>query len=160
MNGPGFNYDGMPMRTMIWLAAICWALSPVFAAEDVRKGTPDAGQEEKEKEGKEQPPEDPVFLPIKDMKVVLKNTRTRRVLHFAPVLELNDKEHETYLEKYKFLIKDCIASTAGLVRLSELDSLKGRDLLKQDILRNLNPLLRRKLNCEVKDIYFTSFYIR
>jgi flagellar basal body-associated protein FliL len=102
----------------------------------------------------------PITFPLGEMYVNIAETKGTRVLKIVPYLVLSESRLEEQIPKYVPLLRDRVSIAASKMTIDELDSMRGRDTLKQEIVTLVNNALKDKMSGAVTDVYFHEFLIQ
>jgi len=98
-----------------------------------------------------------ILLPLDTFTVNLMSESGSRYLKATISLELSGKELTEELEAKKPVIRDKILRLLSSKSIEEVSTLKGKDQLSEQILQQLNPMLK---DGSINGVYFTDFVIQ
>jgi flagellar FliL protein len=98
----------------------------------------------------------PIY-PLAPFTVNLKSSGATRYLKCTLNLEIDAPETQPELDKMKPLIRDMIIRILSSKTVPEISTAKGKEKLKEEIKKNLNPKLATG---EIRNVYFTAFVIQ
>ncbi len=81
----------------------------------------------------------------------------KRYLRITMTLELEDPKYTDELNKRLPQIRDCILTILPTRKVDDLQTIEGKNSLREEIIGKLNTLLGKQI---VKRIYFTDFVIQ
>ncbi len=99
----------------------------------------------------------PVVVPIKDVLVNITDTKGTRMLKIAPHLVVSEEALAEIIRKSEAMVRDRIGTVAGKMSLDALEGVKGRSILKNDIISQLNDDFKDKMAGTVTDVYFAEY---
>ena len=117
---------------------------------------PKEGEAAKAPEKSDQGGIGPVFS-LDSFIVNLSDLGGKRYLRVTMGLELGDPKSAEELTKRLPQVRDSILMTIPTRKVEELQTTEGKNLLRTEIISNLNALLGKEI---VKKIYFTEFVIQ
>jgi flagellar FliL protein len=91
---------------------------------------------------------------LDEFTVNLADSNGRRFVKTTMILVTSSSSLRKELDAKMPLIRDRIIVILGEKRISDLETATGKELLKQEIISNINPLL---IGGEIQEIYFDSF---
>lgn len=98
-----------------------------------------------------------LMFPLEPFTVNLLSESGRRYLKVEMNLEIGGEELSPELEEKKPIFRDIIIRQLSSKSLEEISTLKGKDKLKEEIVRELNTRLK---DGKVKNVYFTDFVVQ
>ena len=98
----------------------------------------------------------PIY-PLAPFTVNLKSSGATRYLKCTLNLEIDAPETQPELDKMKPLIRDMIIRILSSKTVPEISTAKGKEKLKEEIKKNLNPKIATG---EIRNVYFTAFVIQ
>lgn len=98
-----------------------------------------------------------ILLPLDTFTVNLMSESGSRYLKATISLELSGKELTEELEAKKPVIRDKILRLLSSKSIEEVSTLKGKDQLSEQIMQQLNPMLK---DGSINGVYFTDFVIQ
>ena len=98
-----------------------------------------------------------ILLPLDTFTVNLMSESGSRYLKATISLELSGKELTEELEAKKPVIRDKILRLLSSKSIEEVSTLKGKDQLSEQIMQQLNPMLK---DGSMNGVYFTDFVIQ
>lgn len=102
----------------------------------------------------------PVTMNMDALVVNVSGTKMTRVLRFQPHLVLSESRLEGLLREMQPMVKDRILLAASRRTLNELEGSEGREMLKRDIISEINAIVRPRLSGSVVDVHFSEFLIQ
>lgn len=98
-----------------------------------------------------------IMFPLENFTVNLLSESGRRYLKCEMNLEMDGKELSPELEEKKAVFRDIIIRILSSKSLEEISTVKGKEKLKEEIVRDLNSRLK---DGKVKNVYFTDFVVQ
>jgi flagellar FliL protein len=91
---------------------------------------------------------------LDEFTVNLADSNGRRFVKTTMIFVISNSNLRKELDDKRPLIRDRIIIILGEKRISDIETAAGKELLKQEIMANINPLLA---GGEIQEIYFHSF---
>lgn len=98
-----------------------------------------------------------LMFPLEPFTVNLLSESGRRYLKVEMNLEIGGEELSPELEEKKPIFRDIIIRQLSSKSLEEISTVKGKDKLKEEIVREINTRLK---DGKVKNVYFTDFVVQ
>ncbi|MBS4024771.1 MAG: flagellar basal body-associated FliL family protein [Clostridia bacterium] len=91
---------------------------------------------------------------LEEFTVNLAESNGRRFVKTSMILVTSSSSLRKELDEKRPLIRDRIIMILGEKRITDIENAAGKEVLKQEIISNINPLLS---GGEIQEIYFVSF---
>ncbi|HEX5329821.1 flagellar basal body-associated protein FliL [Sulfuricurvum sp.] len=98
-----------------------------------------------------------IMFPLEPFTVNLLSESGRRYLKCEMNLEMDGKELSPELEEKKPVFRDIIIRILSSKSLEEISTSKGKEKLKEEIVRDLNTRLK---DGKIKNVHFTDFVVQ
>jgi flagellar basal body-associated protein FliL len=97
---------------------------------------------------------------VKEVFVNVAETKGTRVLKVVMTIIVSEEGLLVELKKSDALVRDRIGAVASKMTLDQLEGVNGRELLKKNIISQLNLAFQDKMEGIVTDIYLSEFLIQ
>ncbi len=97
---------------------------------------------------------------VKEVFVNVAETKGTRVLKVVLTIIVSEEGLLTEMKKSDALVRDRIGAVAAKMTLDQLEGVNGRELLKKNIISQLNQAFQDKMEGIVTDIYLSEFLIQ
>ena len=142
---------------VVIVGAVVVILTPLVSFFVIKSILPPPVKTEKsvEENGKGNP-----IYDLKPVRVNVAETRGTRIVLLKAHLELSEERLREKIDENEAMIMDRIMLAVSRRTIDELEGDENRELLKKDIMSELNAAIKDKMSGAVLDVYFSEFLIQ
>ena len=96
-------------------------------------------------------------LPLNEFLVNLSDANYRRYLKVSLVVEFKEEETAEEIEGKSHIVRDAIISLLTSKSVADINSVKGKEILKKELVREVNSNLK---DGQIESLYWTDFVIQ